>query len=70
VTLTLTKKAVSWLATKGHNDVFGARPLARLILKEVRRPLAEEMLFGKLRDGGHVTVNLKGDKIVFKYNHS
>ena len=67
VTIELSGKAKNWLAVQGHDEVFGARPLSRLIQKTIRQPLAEEMLFGKLSDGGHVKVGVKKDAIVFKY---
>ncbi len=67
VTIELSGKAKNWLAVQGHDEVFGARPLSRLIQKTIRQPLAEEMLFGKLSDGGHVKVDVKKDAIVFKY---
>ncbi len=68
VSLDLSDKAVTWLATKGHNEVFGARPLSRLMQKELRQPLAEEMLFGKLIEGGHLKVDEKDDKLVFEFS--
>ncbi|MDJ0766264.1 MAG: ATP-dependent Clp protease ATP-binding subunit ClpA [Myxococcota bacterium] len=65
VSVTLAKEAVTWLAQKGYDDIFGARPLLRLIQKKIREPLAEEILFGKLVDGGTATVGLKDNEIVF-----
>jgi len=58
VTLEVGGKAVEWLAKKGFDPTFGARPLARLIQEKVKDPLADEMLFGKLQKGGHVAVDL------------
>jgi ATP-dependent Clp protease ATP-binding subunit ClpA len=59
VSLACTPAARAWLAEKGHDPAFGARPMARLIERELRRPLAEALLFGPLAQGGQVTVDLK-----------
>ncbi len=59
VTLTCTPKARAWLAEKGYDPAFGARPMARLIERELRRPLAEALLFGPLAKGGKAKVDLK-----------
>ena len=55
VTLELTTAARDWLAEHGYNKDFGARPMSRLIDDQVRKPLAEAILFGALADGGGVT---------------
>ena len=52
VAITLTPEARAWLAAKGYDPVFGARPLARVIQREVRDPLTDEILFGALEHGG------------------
>ncbi|MGB5985674.1 MAG: ATP-dependent Clp protease ATP-binding subunit ClpA [Desulfobacterales bacterium] len=65
VTMTLTAEAREWLAKKGHSVNFGARPLARLIQKEVKDPLADEILFGALEKGGAVQVGITDDKPTF-----
>ena len=57
VTIQLTPAARRWLAEHGYDDKFGARPMARLIQQEIKRPLADEILFGKLKDGGRVEVD-------------
>ena len=54
-----------WLSQKGYDRFMGARPLARLIQDKIKKPLAEEILFGKLEDGGHVEVHLKDGVIHF-----
>jgi ATP-dependent Clp protease ATP-binding subunit ClpA len=59
VTLQCTPEARAWLAEKGYDPAFGARPMARLIERELRRPLAEALLFGPLAKGGKATVDLK-----------
>jgi ATP-dependent Clp protease ATP-binding subunit ClpA len=58
VKVELTDKARLWLAEKGYDTTYGARPLGRLIQTEVKDPLADEILFGKLKKGGAVTVDL------------
>jgi ATP-dependent Clp protease ATP-binding subunit ClpA len=60
VTLELTPKARSWLADEGFDPVFGARPMARLIQREIKKPLADRLLFGDLKTGGRVKVGTKG----------
>ncbi len=66
VTFELTPAAVEWLGEKGYDDKMGARPLARVIQEEIKKPLAEELLFGKLAKGGVVKVGVKGGKIDLK----
>ena len=58
VTFDLTKEAIAWLADKGYDERMGARPLARVIQEHIKKPLAEEVLFGKLRKGGTVRVSV------------
>lgn len=65
VTVQLTDAAREWLAVKGYDPAMGARPLSRVIQEHVKRPLAEELLFGDLTDGGTVLIDTKDDKIVF-----
>ncbi len=59
VTIDLTPKAAAWLADKGYDDKMGARPLGRVIQEHIKKPLAEELLFGKLAKGGVVRVSVK-----------
>jgi ATP-dependent Clp protease ATP-binding subunit ClpA len=56
----------SWLANKGHDPSYGARPLARVIQVEIKNQLSDEILFGKLAKGGEVQLELDGEKIVFQ----
>jgi ATP-dependent Clp protease ATP-binding subunit ClpA len=56
ITIELTPEANAWLAERGYDDKFGARPLARVIQEYIKKPLAEEILFGRLKDGGTVRV--------------
>ncbi|GAA5065418.1 ATP-dependent Clp protease ATP-binding subunit ClpA [Roseibacterium beibuensis] len=63
VTIELTKPAAEWLADKGYDDRMGARPLGRVIQEHIKKPLAEELLFGKLAKGGVVKVGVKDGEI-------
>ncbi len=63
VTIELTEPAAEWLADKGYDDKMGARPLGRVIQEHIKKPLAEELLFGRLSKGGVVKVGVKDDKI-------
>jgi ATP-dependent Clp protease ATP-binding subunit ClpA len=67
VTIRLTERALDYLATKGYDPDFGARPLDRLIQDEVKRPLSNELLFGKLEQGGEVELDAEGDKLLFRF---
>jgi ATP-dependent Clp protease ATP-binding subunit ClpA len=69
VTFDLTPEATRWLGEKGYDDAFGARPLARVIQDSLKKPLADEILFGKLKDGGTVRVLLdrENDKLAFEF---
>jgi ATP-dependent Clp protease ATP-binding subunit ClpA len=72
VAITLEPEARAWLAKKGFDAVFGARPLARVIQSEVRDPLTDEILFGQLENGGTVKIGLDptGEKLAFSYEIS
>ncbi len=61
VSIELTRRAAEWLGKKGYDDKMGARPLARVIQEYIKKPLAEELLFGKLSKGGLVKVDTKDD---------
>ncbi|RAP42625.1 ATP-dependent Clp protease ATP-binding subunit ClpA [Rhodovulum viride] len=63
VTIELTRPAAEWLADKGYDDKMGARPLARVIQETIKKPLAEELLFGKLAKGGVVKVGVRDGEI-------
>jgi ATP-dependent Clp protease ATP-binding subunit ClpA len=67
VEIELTEAARQWLAKKGYDPQFGARPLGRVIQEHVKKALAEELLFGRLATGGRVRVDFDGDKLVFDY---
>ena len=63
VTIEITEDAREWLANNGYDKIMGARPMSRLIQKIIKRPLAEELLFGKLMHGGHVVASLDNNSI-------
>ena len=63
VTIEITEGAREWLADNGYDKIMGARPMSRLIQKMIKRPLAEELLFGKLMQGGHVIASLENNSI-------
>jgi ATP-dependent Clp protease ATP-binding subunit ClpA len=65
VAFTLTPEARAYLAKKGYDTRYGARPLSRLIQSEVRDPLTDEILFGELENGGTVTIGLDSEKLTF-----
>ena len=67
VAITLAPDARAWLAVKGYDAKFGARPLGRVVQKEVRDPLTDEILFGALEQGGTVTIGLADDRLTFAY---
>src|SRR5690606_39922955 len=63
VHIELTPEAAAWLGDKGYDDKMGARPLARVIQEHIKKPLAEELLFGRLVKGGVVKVAVKDGAI-------
>ena len=63
VSIELSDEAAGWLGDRGYDDKMGARPLARVIQEHIKKPLAEELLFGELIKGGLVRVGVKDDKI-------
>jgi len=67
VEIDATDAARRWLGEKGYDRAFGARPLGRVIQEHVKRQMSEEVLFGKLENGGRVTVDIKDDEVVFEY---
>ena len=67
VAISLQPDARRWLATKGFDPVYGARPLARIVQTEVRNPLTDEILFGRLERGGTVRIDLRDDALDFDY---
>jgi ATP-dependent Clp protease ATP-binding subunit ClpA len=67
VTIELSSAAREWLSERGYDPLYGARPLARVIQEYIKKPLAEELLFGKLAKGGAVKVGLKDGALSFDY---
>jgi ATP-dependent Clp protease ATP-binding subunit ClpA len=65
VTMVVEDAARAWLAAKGFDAKMGARPMARTIQEYIKKPLAEELLFGRLAKGGHVRIGLKDDALKF-----
>lgn len=66
VTFSLSPAARKWIAKKGYDRTMGARPLSRVISEYIKKPLADELLFGKLTKGGVVQIGLKSNELVFK----
>jgi ATP-dependent Clp protease ATP-binding subunit ClpA len=66
VTIELSSAAKEWLAERGYDRLYGARPLARVIQEHIKKPLAEELLFGRLAKGGSVKVAMKDGKLDFE----
>jgi ATP-dependent Clp protease ATP-binding subunit ClpA len=67
VTLEVDEAARHWLAEHGFDPQMGARPMARVIQEHIKKPLAGELLFGRLANGGHVTVTLENGELAFEY---
>jgi ATP-dependent Clp protease ATP-binding subunit ClpA len=67
VSIELSDAAKAWLGKKGYDPAMGARPLSRIIQEHVKKPLADELLFGKLTKGGAVRIDVREDKLVFDY---
>ena len=69
VMIELDASARAWLVEKGYDPLFGARPLARIIQEHIKKPLADELLFGRLAKGGIVRVTRRpeGDALAFSY---
>jgi ATP-dependent Clp protease ATP-binding subunit ClpA len=67
VSLEVTDKARKWLSEKGYDKSMGARPMSRVIQEDIKKELANELLFGQLSDGGNVKIDLKKDKLSFTY---
>ncbi len=67
VTIETSDEAADWLAKNGFDELYGARPLARVIQEHIKKPLADDILFGKLAKGGHVKVVLRDGKIAFDF---
>jgi ATP-dependent Clp protease ATP-binding subunit ClpA len=64
----VTNAAKAWLSKNGYDDKLGARPISRLINDKIKKPLAHEILFGKLEAGGKVVVDIKNDEVEFIFS--
>jgi ATP-dependent Clp protease ATP-binding subunit ClpA len=64
ISITIADEALDYLVDKGFDPKMGARPLQRVIDKEIKRPLSRELLFGVLKHGGEVTINFDNDKFI------
>jgi ATP-dependent Clp protease ATP-binding subunit ClpA len=67
VTIEVDSEARTWLAENGYDKYMGARPMARLIKEKIKKPLANELLFGELENGGHVKVTAKDDELKMEF---
>ena len=67
VTFSVDEGVRLWLAERGYDPKMGARPMARLIQEKIKKPLAEELLFGALSQGGHVRIRLDDDELAFEF---
>ena len=67
VSLTISPEVRTWLAQKGYDPSYGARPLARLIQTEIKDKLSDAILFGELQNGGLVSLDMAGDQLTFNY---
>jgi len=67
VSIELSTAARDWLADKGYDQLYGARPLGRIIQEKVKKPLADELLFGKLAKGGKVMIDVADGKLTFDF---
>jgi ATP-dependent Clp protease ATP-binding subunit ClpB len=69
ITLTLDESARLWLADKGYDPAYGARPLKRVIQKQLQDPLAEKILAGEVHDGDAVRITAGSDRLLFRPRH-
>ena len=70
VSIETDQKAREWLGKNGYDILMGARPMARLIQERIKRPLAEELLFGNLSNGGHVCISVSNNELTLKIAES
>jgi len=68
VALEFDQEAIAWLAVKGYDEAYGARPIRRLVEEKVKQPLADELLFGEMSKGGVIQVSVKDDVLHFAFN--
>ena len=70
VCLEVDKSVHAWLIKHGYDSKMGARPMSRVIQQKIKKPLAEELLFGELENGGYVKIAAVGDELVFETKQS
>jgi len=68
VTIDVTETARTWLAEKGYDETMGARPMARVIDDLIKKPLAEQILFGELEQGGTLAIDIKDDQLKLAFD--
>jgi ATP-dependent Clp protease ATP-binding subunit ClpA len=66
ISITISDEAIDYLVDKGFDKKMGARPLQRVIDKDIKRPMSKEMLFGSLKNGGNVHIDVASDEITIK----
>jgi ATP-dependent Clp protease ATP-binding subunit ClpA len=67
IKLTISGRVRTWLAQKGYDPQYGARPLARVMQTKIKDALSDEILFGRMQKGGEVSIDLKDDELAFNY---
>ena len=71
VELVVSSQVPSWLAQTGYDKVYGARPMARVVDEHLKKPLADELLFGRLKSGGRVHIEMSADsKLEFQFTEA
>ena len=68
VELTVTPEVLKWLLNKGYDRAYGARPLARTVDEHVKKPLVDELLFGRISEGGRVHVQVENEALKFQFS--
>jgi len=69
VSMSLDQETKEYLTDKGYDEVYGARELGRIIQEEIKKPIAEELIFGSISKGGHISITFKNSKIKFEYTN-
>ena len=67
VFIQISEKAAMWIGKEGYDENMGARPPSRLIQEKIKKPIAEQILYGKLSKGGNIKVDLKEGELTFEY---
>jgi ATP-dependent Clp protease ATP-binding subunit ClpA len=67
VFIQISEKAAMWIGKEGYDENMGARPLSRLIQEKIKKPIAEQILYGKLSKGGNIKVDIKNNELSFEY---